>query len=146
MLRARFSLELMEHGRTTFRRSGSLSLEVLRRFEAEAGFYVDSQAPLESLRPTGTVGCLRGGGAFGLRCLAVPESRHPPSARGWFRVEPGGAGGGGGAAVPRAAVHGAAGYGVLAVAVASPLATWLDGGTPSPAPKVGIDPVPCLNQ
>ena len=82
MLRARFSLELMEHGRTTFRRSGSLSLEVLRRFEAEAGFYVDSQAPLESLRPTGTVGCLRGGGrsacaAWRCRRAAIP---HRPAA------------------------------------------------------------------
>jgi len=117
-LRARFSLELMEHGRTTFRRSGSRGLEVLRRFEAEAGFYAASQAPLERLR----------------------YWARPALQALWFPWE---LEGGQASCANR---RGAAGYGVLAVAVASPLATWLDGGTLSSAPKVGIDPVPCLNQ
>ena len=190
-------------------------LEVLRRFEAEAGFYATTHAPLESLRhwarpalqallraqvwsadpstqslwlPWGlqgmetgaAAGCLREppsaagllvrlageevvmvggsmeairethqagrlfpGGAFGLRCLEVPESRHPhrPAAgfeyslerlvqgvEQLYRERPFTAlvADGGAYRLPLAQAI-ADRFGVLAVAVSSPLAVWLEG-------------------
>ena len=184
------------------------TLELLRRFEREAGFYATTHAPLESLRqwarpalqallqaqvwsgdgatlelwqpwgqasqrrqpPGGTAllerlgggevvlvgegpeavaalqeahraGRLFAGGAFGLRCLAVPQSRHPQRpAAGFehslealvtavealyqerpFRVL---LAGGGAYRLPLVQAIGSR-YGVLAVALASPLAAWL---------------------
>lgn len=187
-------------------------LELLRRFELEAGFYATTQAPLESLRqwarpalqallqaqvwsnaaatqelwrswgqpgqlrqpPSGSgllerlgggevllvgegpeateallaahrAGRLFPGGAFGLRCLAVPESRHPqrPAAGFEYSLEALVAAvetlyqerpfsvllaGGGAYRLPLAQTIGSR-YGVLAVAVAGAtgLEAWLGG-------------------
>ncbi|MCP9834891.1 MULTISPECIES: hypothetical protein [unclassified Cyanobium] len=185
-------------------------LELLRRFELEAGFYATTQAPLESLRqwarpalqallqaqvwsgdgatlelwepwgqagqrrqpPRGSellerlgggevllvgetpeasevllaahrAGRLFAGGAFGLRCLAVPESRHPqrPAAGFEYSLEALVAAvealyqerpftvllaGGGAYRLPLAQTIGSR-YGVLAVAGATSLAAWLGG-------------------
>ncbi|PSB36489.1 hypothetical protein [Aphanothece minutissima] len=184
------------------------TLELLRRFEREAGFYATTHAPLESLRqwarpalqallqaqvwsgdgatlelwqpwgqagqrrqpPGGTAllerlgggevvlvgegpeavaalqeahraGRLFAGGAFGLRCLAVPESRHPqrPAAgfehslevlvtavEALYQERPFTVllAGGGAYRLPLVQAIGSR-YGVLAVALASPLAAWL---------------------
>ncbi len=184
------------------------SLELLRRFEREAGFYATTHAPLESLRqwarpalqallqaqvwsgdgatlklwqpwgqasqrrqpPGGTAllerlgggevvlvgegpeavaalqeahraGRLFAGGAFGLRCLAVPQSRHPQRPAAGFehslealvaavealhRERPFTVllAGGGAYRLPLVQAIGSR-YGVLAVALASPLAAWL---------------------
>ena len=184
------------------------TLELLRRFEREAGFYATTHAPLESLRqwarpalqallqaqvwsgdgatlelwqpwgqagqrrqpPGGTAllerlgggevvlvgegpeavaalqeahraGRLFAGGAFGLRCLAVPQSRHPqrPAAgfehslealvtavEALYQERPFTVllAGGGAYRLPLVQAIGSR-YGVLAVALASPLAAWL---------------------
>lgn len=184
------------------------TLELLRRFEREAGFYATTHAPLESLRqwarpalqallqaqvwsadgatlalwePWGQAGQRRqppggaallerlgggevllvgegpeaiaalqeahragrlfAGGAFGLRCLAVPQSRHPQRPAAGFEhslealvaaVEAHHAerpfmvllAGGGAYRLPLVQAI-ASRYGVLAVALASPLAAWL---------------------
>lgn len=184
------------------------ALELLRRFEREAGFYATTHAPLESLRqwarpalqallqaqvwsgdgailalwepwgqagqrrrpPRGSellerlgggevllvgeapeamaalqeahrAGRLFAGGAFGLRCLAVPQSRHPQRPAAGFEhslealvaaVEAHHAerpftvllAGGGAYRLPLVQAI-ASSYGVLAVALASPLAAWL---------------------
>jgi hypothetical protein len=189
-------------------------LELLRRFELEAGFYATTQAPLESLRqwarpalqalmqaqvwsadaathdlwqpwgqpgqrrqpPRGSellerlgggevllvgegpeatealleahrAGRLFPGGAFGLRCLAVPQSRHPqrPAAGFEYSLEALVAAvealyqerpftvllaGGGAYRLPLAQTIGSR-YGVLAVAGATGLAAWL-GAEASP--------------
>lgn len=186
------------------------ALEVLRRFELEAGFYATTQAPLESLRqwarpalqallqaqvwsvdatthdlwqhwgqpgqwrqpPRGSellerlsgaevlmvgegpeatealleahrAGRLFPGGAFGLRCLAVPQSRHPqrPAAGFEYSLEDLVAAvealyqerpftvllaGGGAYRLPLAQAM-LSRYGVLAVAGATGLAAWLGG-------------------
>jgi hypothetical protein len=183
-------------------------MELLRRFELQAGFYATTQAPLESLRqwarpalqalllaqvwsadppteelwlswgqpeqrrqpPSGAAllerlgggevvlvgegpaaiaalqeahraGRLFAGGAFGLRCLAVPRSRHPerPAAGFEFSLESLVAeveklhrerpftvllAGGGAYRLPLVQAIGSR-YGVLAVAVATDLAAWL---------------------
>ncbi len=192
-------------------------LEVLRRFELEAGFYATTQAPLESLRqwarpalqallqaqvwsnaaaahelwqPLGQPGQRRQpprgsellerlgggevllvgegpeatealleahragrlflGGAFGLRCLAVPESRHPqrPAAGFEYSLEALVAAvealyeerpftvllaGGGAYRLPLAQAIGSR-YGVLAVAGSTGLAAWLGAEA---APELG---------
>ncbi|MCP9934903.1 hypothetical protein KBZ08_13365 [Cyanobium sp. Candia 9D4] len=184
------------------------TLELLRRFEREAGFYATTHAPLESLRqwarpalqallqaqvwsgdgatlelwqpwgqagqrrqpPGGTAllerlgggevvlvgegpeavaalqeahraGRLFAGGPFGLRCLAVPQSRHPqrPAAgfehslealvtavEALYQERPFTVllAGGGAYRLPLVQAIGSR-YGVLAVALASPLAAWL---------------------
>ncbi|WP_216905117.1 hypothetical protein [Synechococcus sp. CCY 0621] len=192
-------------------------LELLRRFELEAGFYATTQAPLESLRqwarpalqallqaqvwsaaaathdlwqpwgqpgqrrqpPRGSellerlgggevllvgegpeatealleahrAGRLFPGGAFGLRCLAVPQSRHPqrPAAGFEYSLEALVAAvealyqerpftvllaGGGAYRLPLAQAIGSR-YGVLAVAGATGLAAWLGAEA---APELG---------
>jgi hypothetical protein len=102
------------------------------------------------------------GGAFGLRCLAVPESRHPHRPAAGFASSLEELVGaveqlyrerpftvllttGGSYRLPLAQAI-VSRYGVLAVALASPVAAWLEGDPPMAGRAVAKEPVAGLNR